>query len=87
MKISRIASAIAAASMMAAPVVAEAGTRASESSVYATNGYSANRASTKVRAENGLQPAFWVIILLSGGAAAYGLSRAAQSTGKSRGVN
>lgn len=86
MKISRIASAIAAASMLAAPVVAEAGTRASQSATYATNGYSASRASAKVGAENDLKPAYWVIILLSGGAAAFGISRAIEGTSKSRGA-
>lgn len=85
MKISRFASALAAAAMLAAPVVAEAGTRASGSSVYATEGYAANRASTSVKADNDLKPAYWIIILLSGGAAAYGISRALDN--KSSGAN
>jgi hypothetical protein len=80
MKVSRFASALAAAAMLAAPVVAEAGTRASGSSVY-----SASRASTSVKAENDLKPAYWIIILLSGGAAAYGISRALDN--KSSGAN
>jgi hypothetical protein len=85
MKVSRFASAVAAAAMLAAPVVAQAGTRASGSSVYATNGYSANRASTSVKDDNDLKPAYWVIILLAGGAAAYGISRAIDN--KSSGAN
>lgn len=85
MKFSRIASALAATAMLVAPVVAEAGTRASGSSVYAANGYSASRASTSVKDDNDLKPAFWIIILLSGGAAAYGISRAIDN--KSSGAN
>lgn len=85
MKFSRIASALAATAMMAAPVVAEAGTRASGSSVYAAEGYSASRASTSVKDDNDLKPAYWIIILLAGGAAAYGISRAFDN--KSSGAN
>ncbi len=85
MKFSRIASALAASSLLIAPIAAQAGTRAGSSSLYPTTGYSASRASAKVEDENGLKPAIWVIILLSGGAAAYGLSRALEA--KSNGAN
>lgn len=85
MKFSRIASALAASALLAAPIAAQAGTRAAASSVYPTTGYSASRSSTSVEDENSLKPAIWVIILLSGGAAAYGLSRALDS--KSNGAN
>lgn len=85
MKFSRIASALAASALLASPIAAQAGTRASGSAVYPAASYSASRASTKVDAENGLKPAIWVIVLLSGGAAAYGLSRAVD--GKSNGAN
>lgn len=76
MKIARFASALAATALMAAPVIAEAGTRATSSQVYPAASYSASRASTSVDAENNLMPFLWFVILLSGGAAAYGLSRA-----------
>lgn len=76
MKFSKIASALAASALMAAPVVAQAGTRAESAKSYPSASYSASRASTSVKSENDLKPAIWVIVLLSGGAAAYGLSRA-----------
>lgn len=76
MKIARIASALAATALMAAPVVAEAGTRASSSSVYPATSYSASRATTAVDAENNLAPFVWIIVILAVGAAAYGISRA-----------
>lgn len=76
MKFSRIGSALAVASLVLAPVAAQAGTRAASSSVYPAASYSASRQSAKVEDENSLKPAIWVIVLLSGGAAAYGLSRA-----------
>lgn len=85
MAFSRIASALAASALVVAPVAAEAGTRASNSAVYATGSYSASRVSTSVKADNGLKPAYWIIILLSGGAAAYGISRALDN--KSSGAN
>lgn len=85
MKFSRIAAALAASALMAAPVVAQAGTRAGSSSVYQTASYSASRASTGVKDDNGLKPAYWIIVLLSGGAAAYGISRAIDN--KSNGAN
>lgn len=85
MRISRIASAFAAAALLAAPVIAEAGTRASGSPVYAAGSYSVNRASTSVKDDNSLKPAYWIIVLLSGGAAAYGISRALDN--KSAGAN
>lgn len=87
MKFSRIASALAAGSLLVAPIAAQAGTRAVSSSVYPTTGYSPSRSSTKVDDENGLKPAMWVIVLLSGGAAAYGLSRALAAKSKSNGAN
>lgn len=76
MKIARIASALAATALMAAPVMAEAGTRATSSQVYPAASYSANRAATSVEAENNLAPFLWILILIAGGAAAYGISRA-----------
>ncbi len=76
MKFFKIASALAASALMAAPVVAQAGTRAEAAKSYPAGSYSASRASTSVKSENDLRPAIWVIVLLSGGAAAYGLSRA-----------
>ncbi|WP_298289310.1 hypothetical protein [Novosphingobium sp.] len=76
MKIARIASALAATALMAAPVVAEAGTRATSSQVYPAASYSANRAATSVEAENNLAGYIWVVILLAGGAAAYGFWQA-----------
>lgn len=79
MKIARIASALAASVLMAAPVAAEAGTRASSSATYPAASYSASRASTSVEAENDLKGAAWILILLAGGAAAYGLSRALET--------
>ena len=85
MKFSHIASALAASALLVAPIAAQAGTRASGSAVYPATSYSASRASAKVDDENGLKPAIWVIVLLSGGAAAYGLSRA--FAGKSNGSN
>ncbi|MBA4353438.1 MAG: hypothetical protein C0409_01980 [Novosphingobium sp.] len=71
--------------MMTAPIAAQAGTRANSAAVYPSASYSANRASKSVSDDNSLKPAIWVIVLLSGGAAAYGLSRALES--KSPGAN
>ena len=85
MKFTRIASALAASALLAAPIAAQAGTRANSAAVYPSASYSANRASTNVEDENSLKPAIWVIVLLSGGAAAYGLSRALDA--KSNGAN
>lgn len=85
MKIARIASAIAATALMAAPVVAEAGTRATSSSVYPTASYSASRAATSVDAENNLLPFIWVLVIIAGGAAAFGIARAVDN--KSPGAN
>lgn len=76
MKIARIASALAATALMAAPVVAEAGTRASSSSVYPAASYSASRATTSVNADNNLLPFLWIIIIVSVGTIAYGVSKA-----------
>ena len=76
MKIARIASALAATALMAAPVVAEAGTRASSSSVYPAASYSASRATTSVGSENNLLPFIWIFVVIAVGAAAYGVSQA-----------
>lgn len=76
MKIARIVSALAASALMVAPVVAEAGTRASSSSVYPAASYSASRATTSVDADNNLMPFLWIIVIVAVGAAAYGISRA-----------
>ncbi|MDT0509379.1 hypothetical protein [Novosphingobium sp. MMS21-SN21R] len=85
MKFTRVATALVATAMLTAPIAAQAGTRANSAAVYPSATYSANRASAKVDDENGLKPAIWVIVLLSGGAAAYGLSRAFDN--KSNGAN
>ncbi len=85
MKIARIASALAATALMAAPVVAEAGTRASNSSVYSAASYSANRATTSVSGENNLAPFLWILIIIAGGAAAFGIAQATDN--KSAGAN
>lgn len=79
MKIARIASALAATVLMAAPVMAEAGTRATNSQVYPPASYSANRAATSVDAENDLKGYVWVVVLLAGGAAAYGFWKAVEN--------
>ncbi|HQS95369.1 MAG: hypothetical protein B7X90_09200 [Novosphingobium sp. 17-62-19] len=76
MKIARIASALAATALMAAPVVAEAGTRASSSSVYPAASYTASRATTSVDADNNLLPFLWIFVVIAVGAAAYGVSQA-----------
>lgn len=79
MKIARIASALAATALMAAPVVAEAGTRATNSQVYPTTSYSASRATTAVAAENDFAPLLWFVILIAVGATAYGISQAVEN--------
>lgn len=85
MKFSRIASALAAASLLVAPIAAQAGTRASASTVYPTESYSASRVSSSVGDENSLTPLSWILILLGFGAGAFGIAKAIDS--KSSGAN
>lgn len=85
MKFSNIAAALAASSLLMAPIAAQAGTRASGSAVYPAATYSANRASAAVAEENELAPSALIIILLAGGAAAFGIAKAIDS--KSNGAD
>ncbi len=85
MKFSRIASALAAGSLLVAPIAAQAGTRAQSSAVYPTTGYAASRSSATVEDENDLKPVQLLLLLLALGAAGYGISRAID--GKSNGAN
>ncbi|MFM2372914.1 MAG: hypothetical protein RIS85_2636 [Pseudomonadota bacterium] len=85
MKFSRVASALAAASLAVAPIAAEAATRATDSSIYSTTGYSANRASESVDAEHNLAGYVWVILLLAGGVVTYTLVKVIDN--KSNGAN
>ncbi|MCY1670644.1 hypothetical protein OVA07_06410 [Novosphingobium sp. SL115] len=75
MKFSRIASALVAASLAAAPIAAEAATRATDSQVYSTSGYSANRASEAVDADHDLFAFIWVIIIIAGGVITYTITQ------------
>lgn len=85
MKFSKIASALAASSLLVAPIAAQAGTRASSSAVYPAATYSANRASAQVEDENSLVGAGWIIAILAGGVVAFAVAKAVDS--KSSGAN
>jgi len=85
MKFSKIASALAASSLLVAPIAAQAGTRASSSAVYPAASYSANRASAQVEDDNGLVGTAWIIAILAGGAIAFAIAKAVDS--KSPGAN
>lgn len=64
MSFSKIVSALAASALLAAPIAAQAGTRASGSSIYPAAMYSANRASAKVGSENSLAPLLLLAVIV-----------------------
>lgn len=64
MSFSKIVSALAASALLATPIAAQAGTRASASSIYPAAMYSANRASAKVGKENSLAPLLLLAVIV-----------------------
>lgn len=71
MSFSKIASALVASAVMLTPIAAQAGTRASGSSVYETASYFGNRASAKVKNENSLAPLLLLVAVVVGGVTTY----------------
>ncbi|KPF93961.1 hypothetical protein IP81_00295 [Novosphingobium sp. AAP83] len=69
MSFSKIASALAASALLVTPIAAQAGTRASGSSIYPAAVYSANRASAKVAADNSLAPLLLLAVIVGSVAA------------------
>lgn len=71
MRFSKIASALVASALLATPIAAQAGTRASGSTIYPAATYSANRASAKVANENSLAPLLLLAVVVAAGVSTY----------------
>jgi len=75
MKFSRVMTAVAAVAMVATPVVAQAGTRASSGAGYAVTGYEGSRAVAPVSNQQELKRKGTLLaLLLASGAAIAGLA-------------
>lgn len=71
MSLAKIASAVVASALLATPIAAQAGTRASGSMIYPAATYSANRASAKVGKENALAPLLLLAVVVAAGVSTY----------------
>lgn len=86
MKLRNLIPAIAAAGLVVAPVAVQAGTVASAAMPKMSTKGVAARKSTVVARDESLKPGLLIALILAGGAAAYGLSKAVDNN-KSNGGN